>query len=283
MDYQAVGSGEGIQRFIAGAVDFGASDVPMNSKELSAAHNTGGAVEQIPIALGGLAVGYHLDGVTARLRLSGQVLADIYLGRITTWNAPEITALNPGVKLPAFGITVLHRLDSSGTTYIFTDYLSRVSPAWKTRVGAGKIALWPTGPGGTGNDGVAGLLQQIPGSIAYFELAYLSKYHATDVLLENAAHHFVAPNKQSVAAAAAAIPHISATHFSIVNAPGAQSYPICGYSWVLVRQHGARSRELADLFRWMASTGQNYAGQLGYVPLPAVIQAIAARAVSRLH
>jgi phosphate transport system substrate-binding protein len=281
--YQAVGSGAGIQNVISGSVDFGASDVPMNHSELSAARANVGTVEQVPITLGGVAVGYNVAGVSSGLRLTGPVLADIFLGRITTWNAPEIAALNPGIKLPSFGISVIHRLDSSGTTYIFSDYLSRVSPSWKTRVGTGKLLTFPVGLPGYGNDGVAALLQTVPGSIGYLELAYVLKYHVTDAKLKNASGRYVLPTQASVAAAAAALPKISAARFSIVNAPGPPSYPIGGYSWVLIRQTGPKASALTSLFRWMVTTGQTYAGQLDYVPLPARIQRLAMQTLGKVR
>jgi phosphate transport system substrate-binding protein len=281
--YQAVGSGTGIQQFIAGTVNFGASDVPMNSTELGAARKQGGAVEQIPIALGGVAVGYHLSGIKSGLRLSGPVLADIFLGRITNWDDPAIAALNPGVKLPNFGISVIHRADSSGTSYIFTDYLSRVSSAWKAQVGTGKIVSWPVGIEGQGNDGVAGYLQLLQGGITYLELSYVLQFHATDAALKNPAGHFVLPSQRSVAAAAAAMPSISPTHFSIVDAPGTQSYPISGYSWTVVHAHSAKARALATLMRWLATTGQRYAAQLDYVSLPTAIQSLAIHQLANVH
>jgi phosphate transport system substrate-binding protein len=283
VNYQAVGSGAGIQQFSAGTVDFAASDVPMNSTELSAARKQGGAVEQIPIALGGVAVAYHLAGIKSGLHLTGPVLAAIFLGRITNWDDPAIAALNPGVKLPNFGISVIHRADSSGTSYIFTDYLSRVSSAWKAQVGTGKIVGWPVGIEGQGNDGVAGYLQLLPGGIAYLELSYVLKYHATAAALKNSAGRFVLPSQRTVAAAAAAVPSISPTHFSIVAAPGSQSYPISGYSWTMVHQHSAKAHALGELMRWLATSGQRYAAQLDYVPLPSAIQSLAIRQVAKLR
>jgi phosphate transport system substrate-binding protein len=255
----------------------------MNNQELSAAQKTGGPVEQIPIALGGVAVAYNLSGIKTGLRLTGPVLADIYLGRITKWNDPAIAALNPGVKLPDFGITAIHRADSSGTTYIFSDYLSRVSPDWKSQVGTGKLLIWPGGAQGQGNDGVAAQVQLIPGSIGYLELSYVLKYHATDAMLKNLAGRFVLPLQATVAAAAAAMPHISATHFSIVNAPGPQSYPISGYSWMVVHQHGPKIQALSALIGWLVTAGQRYASQLDYVRLPSAIQMLAKQQIAKLR
>jgi phosphate transport system substrate-binding protein len=283
VNYQPVGSGAGIQQLIAGKVDFAASDVPMNSQELSAAQKNGGPVEQLPVALGGVTIAYNVSGIKAGLRLTGPVLADIFLGRVTVWNAPAIAVLNPGVKLPAFGITVVHRADSSGTSYIFTDYLSRVSPTWKSQVGTAKLVEWPVGSGGQGNDGVAALIQFTPGSIGYLELTYVLKWHAADAKLRNASGRFILPSQHSVAAAAAAMPHISATHFSIVDPPGSQSYPISDYSWMLVHQHGTKTHALAALIRWLVTTGQRYASQLDYVPLPSDIRSLATHELAKLR
>jgi phosphate transport system substrate-binding protein len=275
--YQAIGSGAGIADFIAKTVDFGATDVPMSGSDLANAEKNG-PVEQIPITLGGVAIAYNLPGIKSGLHLSGSVLANIYLGKITTWNDKAIKKLNPKAKLPDLKIVVAHRSDSSGTSYIFTDYLSHVSKEWRTKVGTDKLPNWPVGAGGKGNPGVAAIVQQTPGAIGYVELAYVLQNHMTDARLQNRAHQFLYPSLKTVATAASHFPHISATHFSIVNAPGKGSYPICGYSWVLLYQHQTdttKGKALVDLMKWMVTGGQKYAKSLDYVPLPKVVRQLA--------
>lgn len=286
VNYQGVGSGAGIQQFTARTVEFGATDVPMSQVELKAAEKAGGPVIQIPIALGGVAIAYNLPGVSSGLRLTGPVIAQIYLGKITTWNDPAIVHLNPGMKLPSMKITPAHRSDASGTSYIFTDYLSQVSSTWKSTVGTGKAPNWPAGVGGKGNPGVAAVVQQTPGAIGYVELAYVIQAHMTDAKVQNAAGNFVTPTLTSVSDAAAHFSNVTPTHFSIVNAPGATSYPICGYSWVLLyRSHpsGANGRALRALMAWTATTGQRYAKGLDYAPLPNVEQQRATQLLSSIH
>jgi phosphate transport system substrate-binding protein len=280
--YQAVGSGMGIQQFSAGDVDFAASDVPMTRAEVSVAVKQGGSLLQTPVALGGVAVAYNVSGIKSGLRLTGPVLAAIFLGDITRWNDPAIARLNPRIKLPDFCISVLHRVDSSGTSYIFTDYLSHVSSAWKSRIGAGKVVAWPAGSAGNGNDGVAGLLQTVPGSIGYLELSYVLKYRVTTAMLRNAAGAYIAPSTHGVAAAASAVSHISASHFSIVDPPGAASYPISGYSWIIIHQHGSKVRTLAALMRWLVTSGQAYAAKLDYVALPRPVRSLALTQLAKL-
>lgn len=275
INYQGIGSGAGIQQFTAKTVDFGASDVPMDpTSELPAAIKAGGSVLQIPIALGGVAVSYNLPGVNSRqLRLTGKVLANIYLGLDRTWNAKDIKALNPRLKLPNMPIIVAHRSDASGTSFIFTDYLSKVSDEWRGRVGVGKLPNWPAGVGGKGNEGVAAVVQQQPGAIGYVELAYVLQNKMKVALVQNGQRKFfVAPTMATVAQSASRFPHVSAREFSIVNARCPACYPIVGYSWVLLYQHysdKAKGRALQNLFKWMVTTAQTrYAKKLDYVPLP---------------
>jgi phosphate transport system substrate-binding protein len=277
INYRAVGSGAGIQQFIDNAVDFGASDVPMNQLEQSLAMSTGGPVVEIPIALGGVAIAYNEPKVVGKhpLQLDGSTLAAIFLGQITYWDDPAIARLNPGVRLPPDRIEPVHRQDSSGTTYIFTNYLAQVSHAWAMAVGTGKSVAWPVGAGGMGSPGVASWLARHEGSIGYVELNYAIDNHIPYASMKNAAGVFVAPTLASVTAAAAQFPHFDAGNFSIVNAPGAASYPIAGYSWVLLRVRQADPAvgdTLVRLFHWLTTTGQTIAGQLNYAPLPPVAQ-----------
>lgn len=286
VNYQPIGSGAGIEQFTKQTVDFGASDVPMSSSELSAAQSAVGDVVQVPVALGGVAMAYTLPGIKSGLKLTGPVIAKIYLGQIKTWNDPAITALNPGMKLPSTTITPVHRSDSSGTSYIFSNYLSDVSPAWSSKVGTGKLPNWPVGIGGKGNPGVAQSVASTPGALGYVELAYVLQNHMTDAVVQNKAGHYVAPTQSSVAAAAAQFPNVSAQNFSIDNAPGTTSYPIAGYSWALLAKSpksAAKGKELVQLFRWLDTTGQSYAGSLDYVPLPSGVRSTARHDLSSIH
>lgn len=286
INYQSIGSGGGIQQFTQKTIDFGATDVPMNASELARVNE---AVVQIPVALGGETVSYNLPDVKTPLRLTGSVLADIFLGKISDWSDPALAKLNPGVKLPKMPIVVAHRSDGSGTTYIFTDYLSAVSPQWKSSVGAAKSVQWPAknSVGGKGNEGVAGVIGQTPGAIGYVELAYAIENHMAGAMLQNGAGKFLDDTQQTVAAAAAAKPGVSATNFSIVNQPGANSYPIAGYSWVLVyakQSDAQKGKAVKDVLTWLTGPqGQSIAGSLQYVPLPANIQALARKALAGVH
>jgi phosphate transport system substrate-binding protein len=273
--YQLIGSGGGILAFIQKRVDFGATDVPMNrTSELPAAIAAGGPVLQIPITIGGVSVAYNVPGVKTGLHLTGPVLARIFLGTIKTWNDKAIKALNPEVNLPANQIVVVHRSDSSGASYAFTDYLAQVSAKWHAFVGAGKLPFWPTSQG-VGLPGVAQVIESTPNSIGYVELAFVLQNHMTQAALLNRAGRFELASLKTVAAAAAHKPHVSATDSSIVNAPGKNAYPIATYSWVLLFQHpadAAKGTALKNLFTWTATAGQTYAASLDYVTLPKTIQ-----------
>ena len=277
ISYAAVGSSAGITAFSQRQVNFGASDVPMTAAEQAAA--TGGPVTQVPVDLGGEGIAYHLSlPAGARLHLTGPVLAGIYLGQITRWNDPAITALNPGLTLPSATITVVHRSDGSGTTYIFSNYLSAVSPAWAAKVGAGKTLNWPAGEGADGNGGVAATVNTTPWSIGYIEQAYSFGLLLPFAAIRNQAGTYVTPSARTVAADAARKPAITPTDFSIVNEPGAGSYPISGYSWALIytRQASqATGQALVTMLDWLTHDGQAYAAANGYVPLPARIQQLA--------
>jgi phosphate transport system substrate-binding protein len=275
--YSAVGSSAGIAAFSAQQVDFGASDVPMTASEQAAAK--GGPVTQVPVDLGGEGIAYNLSlPVGARLHLTGPVLAGIFLGQITSWNDPAITALNPGITLPPAPINVVHRSDGSGTTYIFSNYLSTVSPAWAAKVGTGKTLNWPAGEGAEGNAGVAQAVNRTPFSIGYIEQAYSVGLLLPFAAIRNQAGNYVTPSAQTVAADAAQKPAITPTDFSIVNQPGPGSYPISGYSWALIytRQASqATGQALVTMLDWLTHDGQAYAAANGYVPLPAQIQQLA--------
>ncbi len=277
VNYSAVGSSAGIAAISAQQVAFGASDVPMNASELAAAK--GGPVTQVPDALGAEGIAYNLDlPAGARLHLTGPVLAEIFLGQITRWNDPAITALNPSITLPAASIAVVHRSDGSGTTYIFSNYLSSVSPAWAAKVGTGKTLNWPVGEGAEGNGSVTAAVFRTPFSIGYIEQAYSQGLQLPFAEIRNQAGNYVLPSTQTVTAAAAQKPAITPTDFSIVNQPGAASYPISGYSWALVYTHQtsqAAGQSLVTMLDWLTHGGQAYAAANSYVPLPAQVQQLA--------
>lgn len=267
--YRAVGSGAGIQQFSKGLVDFGASDVPMSDAELRAAQAVDGSVVQVPVALGGVAIAYNLPGITAPLRLDGPTLALMYLGGITRWNDPLLGKLNPGLALPDLPIVPVHRSDSSGTTYIMTNYLSMVSTAWRESIGTGKVVSWPAGIEGNGNPGVAAAVTAHPGALGYVELDYVLTNHLAYASVENRFDNFVLPSANSLRAAAAQRPFITDTDFSIVDQVGARSYPIAGYSWVLLREHPrSQGAALVKLLHWLVTDGQ----QFSTAPLPYDIQ-----------
>jgi len=276
VNYASIGSGGGIQQFQSTTVNFGASDVPMSPLDISAAK--GGQVLQVPVALGGEAISYNLPGVATGLKLTPKVLSDIFLGTIKNWNNAEIKSLNPGVKLPSNPIQTVYRSDGSGTTYIFTNYLSTVSPAWSSGPGTGKSVSWPVGVGQKGNEGVAGFIKSTPYTIGYVELAYAIQNSFTYAKILNAAGQYVSPSLSSVAADAAQKPSITSVDFSIVNEPGATSYPISGYSWALIYQlqkSSTTGKTLVDVLDWLTHAGQSQAASLDYVPLPANIQQLA--------
>lgn len=283
VNYQSIGSGAGIQQFTAKTVDFGASDVPMSADELNKAGGAAGVI-QIPVALGGVSVVYNLPGVNG-LKLSRQLVAEIFLGNISKWNDAKIAALNKGAKLPDMPIIVVHRSDGSGTSYIFTDFLSHVSSAWKSKVGTGKSVSWPapSSIGGKGNEGVAGQVRNSPGSIGYVELAYAMENKMAAATLQNKNGKWVADSQDTVKAAAATKPNVNAKDFSIVDSSCAKCYPIAGYSWVMVYKNNgdkAKARVLHDVLEYAVSDkAQKIAGGLNYVPLPNNVQAAATKAL----
>ncbi len=273
INYQSLGSGAGIKQLQEQTVDFGASDAPMSEDDVSKAK--GGAVLHFPTVLGAVVITYNLADVTQPLRLTGPVIGDIFLGKITKWNDQRIAALNAGVKLPNADVLVVHRSDGSGTTFIFTDYLTAVSAAWKSGPGKGKEVQWPVGLGGKGNEGVAGQVKQTPGAIGYVELAYARQNSLPVAHVKNTTEAFVAPSIESITAAAAgAMPSLGAGsdyRVSIVNAAGAQSYPISSFTWLLVYQaepDAGKGQKLVDFLKWMYADGQAMAAALDYAPLP---------------
>lgn len=268
VNYQAIGSGGGQRALFDGTVQFAASDAFLSDDDL-AKHSD---LVHIPITIGAVSLGYNLPGVTD-LRLTGPVLADIYLGKIKTWNDPAIAALNPGTSLPNTPVLPVYRSDGSGTTFIFTNYLKAVSTEWASQVGADKSVSWPVGVGGKGSDGVAGQVKQTPGAIGYFEMAYAVQNDIPQATLQNRAGSWVAPSADgaSAAAADAASSSPSDLRMLIVDAPGPPSYPISGFSWVLVSKNLAdtpSNRALAELLWWMVHDGQGSAKPLNYAPLP---------------
>ncbi|GJG89060.1 phosphate-binding protein [Gemmatimonadetes bacterium T265] len=274
VNYQSIGSGGGIRQLSEQTVDFGATDAPMSAQELAAAK--GGPILHVPVAMGAVLPVYNLPGVTQPLHFTGDVLSGIYLGKITKWNDPQLAALNRGVRLPDTDILVIHRSDGSGTTYIWTDYLSTVSPGWKQQVGTGKDVKWPVGLGGKGNEGVAGQVKQTPGAIGYVELAYARQNKLPLPYLRNAAGQYVLPTPAGVTAAAAAVakglPANTDYRISIINAPGAAAYPISSMTWALIyttQKDPAKGRKLLDFLRYGLTEGQQSAAQLDYAPLPA--------------
>jgi phosphate transport system substrate-binding protein len=269
VNYQSIGSGGGISQVKAGTVDFGASDQPLASDELASSN-----LAQFPIVIGGIVPVINLTGVEpGKLRLTGPLLADIFAGKVKTWDDPSIVKVNPGVALPSASISVVHRSDGSGTTFNFTHYLSQVSPSWKAGAGEGKTVSWPTGVGGKGNEGVAAYVKQLPNSIGYVEYAYVLQNGMNYASLQNAAGNFVLPNAETFSNAAATADWAKAQDFNLVmtNAPGPNAYPITASVFVLMPTNAndpARSKAALDFFRYVLSSGQGQAKKLDYVPLP---------------
>jgi phosphate transport system substrate-binding protein len=285
VNYQSIGSGGGIAQIKAGTVDFGASDMPLPPQDLAAA-----GLAQFPVVIGADVPVVNLPGIRpGDLKLTGALLADIFLGTVKMWNDPAIAAVNPDVKLPATRITVVHRSDGSGTTFIWVNYLSKVSPQWRDKVGEGTSVAWPTGIGGKGNEGVAAYVQRIQGSVGYLEYAYVMQNKMTWTRVQNAAGAFVAPNKESFQAAAASADWSKAQDFFLVltNAPGEGAFPIAGSTSVLMHRQpkdAARTRETLGFFRWALEKGQEAAEGLDYIPLPApVVQQIEAYWQANIH
>ncbi len=268
-NYQSIGSGGGIRQVLAQTVDFGASDGPMTDEQLSQAKTK---ILHIPTVMGAVVPAYNVPGVNTELKFTPEALSGIFLGKITTWNDPAIAKANPGVSLPNQTIIVVHRSDGSGTTYIFTDYLSKVSSEWANGPGKGTSVKWPVGLGGKGNEGVAGMIRQMQGGIGYIELIYAVQNKIDYGLVKNASGTFVKASLESVTAAAASVKSMPADfRVSITNAPGKDAYPISSFTWLLIPEkskEAAKGKILADFLNWMVDDGQKMTAELTYAPLP---------------
>jgi phosphate transport system substrate-binding protein len=285
INYQSIGSGGGIRQVTNRTVFFGATDGPMTQEQLLAAP---GKILHFPTVLGADVPVYNLPGVTGELKFTGPLLADIFLGKITKWNDPQIVKANPGVNLPATDITIVHRSDGSGTTYIWVDYLSKVSPEWKSKVGVATSVNWPVGVGGKGNEGVSGLVSQTPGSIGYVELIYALQNKISFASVQNPAGEFVKASVDSVTKAAASSAAAMPPDFrvSITYAPGAGAYPISSFTWILLYENPmdkASGKAMLDFMKWALTEGQKYAPDLGYAPLPDNVIMLEQTALGRIH
>ena len=270
-NYQSIGSGGGQKQILAQTVDFGASDGPMSDENLGKAP---GKLLHIPTVAGAVVMVSNLSG-SPSLKLDGDTIAGIYLGQIKKWNDPKLAALNPGVKLPDQDIVVVHRSDGSGTTFIFTDYLSKISPEWKQKVGNNTSVNWPVGIGGKGNEGVSGQVKQTPGAIGYVELIYAVQNKMPYAEIKNAAGQFIRPTIESVTAALATADIPDDFRFSMTNAPGKDAYPICGATWLLVyeqQKDATKGKKLVEFLKWAATKGEGMAKDLDYAPLPENVQ-----------
>ena len=270
-NYQSIGSGGGQKQILAQTVAFGASDGPMTDDNLSKAP---GKILHIPTVAGAVVITYNLEG-NPTLKFDGETIAGIFLGQIKKWNDPKIAATNPGVKLPDKDIVVVHRSDGSGTTFIFTDYLSKVSPGWKSKAGTNTSVSWPTGIGGKGNEGVSGQVKQTPGALGYVELIYAIQNKMPYAEVKNAAGEFVKPTLESVTAALATAEIPDDFRFSMTNAPGKDAYPIAGATWLLVyeqQKDPAKGKKLVEFLKWALTKGEAMARDLDYAPLPDSVQ-----------
>jgi len=269
INYQSIGSGGGIRQVTAGTVDFGASDGPMTDQQLSDAKFK---IIHLPTVLGAVVPAYNISGFKGELKFTPDVIAGIFLGKITTWNDPAIAKANPGVSLPGQSIVVVHRSDSSGTTYIFTDYLSKVSSEWMSSVGKATAVKWPAGIGAKGNEGVAGMIRQMDGAFGYVELVYAVQNNITFGSVKNAAGNFLKASLESTTAAAASVKSMPADfRVSITNAPGKDAYPIASFTWLLIPadwKDKGKSKIMIDFLNWMLEQGQTMTAELNYAPLP---------------
>jgi len=284
INYQSIGSGGGIRQVLAGTVDFGASDGPMTDEQLAQAKTK---ILHVPTVMGADVPAYNIPGVTGELKFTPETLAGIFLGKIASWNDPAIAKDNPGVKFPSEPIIVVHRSDGSGTTYIWVDYLCKISPEWQSQVGRGTSVRWPVGLGGKGNEGVAGMIRQMQGSIGYIELIYAVQNHIPYGVVRNAAGNFVKASLESVTAAAASVKSMPADfRVSITNAPGKDAYPISSFTWLLIpvrSQDPAKGKILADFLTWMLDDGQKMTADLTYAPLPASVAQKVRAEIKQVH
>lgn len=283
INYQSIGSGGGIRQVTAGTVDFGASDMPMTDKQLQ---DSKAKILNIPTVLGADVPAYNIPGISGEVKFTPDALAGIFLGKISKWNDKAITAVNPGVNLPDKDIIVVHRSDGSGTTFIWTDYLSKVSPDWKAQVGADTSVKWPVGMGQKGNEGVSGLIKQMPGTIGYVELIYAVQNKIPFGSVRNSSGNFVKASLESVTAAAASAPKMPADfRVSITNAPGKEAYPISSFTWLLIptpSKDANKGKILHDFLGWMATDGQQMTSALSYAPLPDNVAAKVKEAIKQV-
>ena len=284
INYQSIGSGGGIRQLSNQTVFFGASDGPMTPDQMQ---NAPGKILHLPTVLGAVVPIYNIPGVDTQLKFSGKVLADIILGKVAKWDDPAIASLNPGVKLPSSDITVAHRSDGSGTTYIFVDYLSKVSPEFKSKVGVATSVNWPVGVGGKGNEGVAGLVKQTPGSIGYVELIYAKQNKIDYGSVQNMEGEYVVASLESVTAAAAIAAKQMPPDFrvSITNAPGKGVYPISSFTWLLFYENPKdkpKAKTMVEFMKWALNDGQKFAQDLGYAPLPPEVVALEMEALKKI-
>ncbi|SRR5579871_865814 len=287
INYQSIGSGGGIRQLIAGTVDFGASDGPMTDDQLKEAKVK---ILHMPTVLGAVVPAYNIPGVTGEVKFTPEALAGIFLGKITKWNDKAITAANPGTNFPDKDIVVVHRADGSGTTYIFTDYLAKISGDWKSTIGGegrGTSIKWPLGMAGKGNEGVAGLIRGLPGSVGYVELIYAVQNNIPYGSVRNSSGAFIKASLESVTAAAASAPKMPADfRVSITNAPGKDAYPISSFTWLLIPQQSkdaAKGKILADFLNWMVTDGQKMTAALSYAPLPDSVAQKEKEAIKTVH
>jgi phosphate transport system substrate-binding protein len=284
VNYQSIGSGGGIRQVLAGTVDFGASDGPMTDEQLGLAKVK---ILHIPTVLGAVVPAYNIPGVTGEVKFTPEALAGIFLGKITSWNDKALTAANPGVNFPNQPIVVIHRSDGSGTSYIFTDYLSKVTADWKNGPGKGTSVKWPVGLGGKGNEGVAGMIRQMEGSVGYVELIYALQNKITYGSMKNPAGDFVKASLESVTTAAASVKNMPADfRVSITNAPGKGAYPISSFTWLLIptkSQDPNKGKILTDLLNWCETDGQKLTADLSYAPLPDTVVAKVKEAIKQVH
>jgi phosphate transport system substrate-binding protein len=284
INYQSIGSGGGIQQVTKETVFFGASDAPMTEEQMK---GTPGPILHFPTVLGAVVPVYNVPNLTADLKFSGSVLADIYLGKITKWNDAAISKLNAGVKLPASDITVVHRAEGSGTSFIWTDFLSKTSPEFKSKVGTNASVNWPTGIGGRGNEGVSALITQTPGTIGYVELIYALQNKISYGSVQNAAGEFVKASVEAVTSAAAGAAANMPADFrvSITNAAGKDAYPISSFTWLLLYEQPkdkAQGKAMVDFVKWALADGQKYCKDLGYAPLPASVVKLEIAALAKI-
>lgn len=283
INYQSIGSGGGIRQVTEGTVDFGAADVTMTDEQIASAKVK---VQPIPTVLGAVVPVYNLPGVTKELNFSGDVIGDIYLGKITSWNDARIAKDNPGVNLPNQPILPVYRSEGSGTTFIFTDFLSKTNPDWNSKVGKSTSVKWPTGIGQKGNEGVAGMVRQSPYSFGYVELIYALQNKMSFGSVKNASGKFIKASTDGVTAAAASAKAMPADYrISITNAPGATAYPISSFTWLLIPTHGTdagKTKALTDFLTWMLDHGENEASSLSYAPLPKQVQDMVRKTITQI-